>query len=201
MSTTATPTQSAGAGERADLARDLTARIDGEVRFDSGARAAYSTDASNFRQVPIGVGLPRSIEAAVETVAGCREPQGPMVSRAGGTSLAGQCTKEAVVIDFSRYCNRLLSLDVEARRCVVEPGVVLDDLKPRLAPTGPRFGPEPATHPNCTLGGMIGNNSCGATAQRTGKVVDNIVSLDVLLSDGTRLTVGGTGEGEYQRTG
>src|SRR4051794_37791144 len=198
MSTTATPTQSAGADESADLARDLTARIDGEVRFDSGARAAYSTDASNFRQVPIGVVLPRSIEAAVETVAVCREHQVPIVSRGGGTSLAGQCTNEAVVIDFSRYCNRLLSLDVEARRCVVEPGIVLDDLNARLAPTGLRFGPEPATHPNCTLGGMIGNNSCGATAQRTGKVVDNIVSLDVLLHDGTRFTARRLDDEAYQ---
>src|SRR3954447_16549806 len=188
MSTTATPTQSAGADESADLARDLTARIDGEVRFDSGARAAYSTDASNFRQVPIGVVLPRSIEAAVETVAVCREHQVPIVSRGGGTSLAGQCTNEAVVIDFSQHCNRLLSVDPVARRCVVEPGIVLDELNRRLAPTGLRFGPEPATHPNCTLGGMIGNNSCGATAQRTGKVVDNVVSLDVLLHDGTRFS-------------
>src|SRR3954469_17909353 len=119
MSTTETPTQSAGTDASADLARDLTARIDGDVRFDSGARAAYSTDASNFRQVPIGVVLPRSIEAAVEAVAVCREHRVPIVSRGGGTSLAGQCTNEAVVIDFSRYCNRLLSLDVEARRKMV----------------------------------------------------------------------------------
>jgi FAD/FMN-containing dehydrogenase/Fe-S oxidoreductase len=176
---------------------DLRARVDGEVRFDDGSRAAYSTDASNFRQVPIGVVVPRTIEAAVEAVAVCREHDLPIVNRGGGTSLAGQCTNEAVVLDFSKYCHRVVSVDEENKRCVVEPGIVLDVLNRHLAPTGLRFGPEPATHQNCTLGGMIGNNSCGATAQRTGKVVDNIASLDVLLYDGTRLTVGKTSDEEY----
>ncbi len=176
----------------------LRARVDGEVRFDDGTRAAYSTDASNFRQVPIGVVVPRSIEAAEEAVAVCREHRLPVVSRGGGTSLAGQCTNTAVVLDFSKYCNRLLSVDPESRTCVVEPGIVLDELNRRLAHTGLRYGPEPSTHMNCTLGGMIGNNSCGATAQRTGKVVDNIASLDVLLYDGTRFTVGPTDDDEYR---
>ena len=170
------------------LENELRARVDGEVRFDAGSRAAYSTDASNFRQVPIGVVVPHTIDAAVEAVAVCHEQGAPIVSRGGGTSLAGQCTNHAVVIDFSKHCHRLLSVDAESRRCVVEPGIVLDDLNRQLAATGLRFGPEPATHPNCTLGGMVGNNSCGATAQRTGKVVDNVVSLDVLLHDGTRFT-------------
>ncbi len=172
-------------------------RVDGEVRFDDGSRAAYSTDASNFRQVPIGVVVPRSIEAAVEAVAVCREHDLPIVNRGGGTSLAGQCTNEAVVLDFTKYCHRLVSVDEESRRCVVEPGIVLDVLNDQLAPTGLRFGPEPATHQNCTIGGMIGNNSCGATAQRTGKVVDNIGSLDVLLYDGTRFTARRTDDEEY----
>ncbi len=175
----------------------LADRVDGEVRFDPGSRAAYSTDASNFRQVPLGVVLPHTVEAAVEAVAVCHELGLPVVSRGGGTSLAGQCTNAAVVIDFSRYCHRLLSVDAESRRCVVEPGIVLDDLNRQLAPTGLRFGPEPATHPNCTLGGMIGNNSCGATAQRTGKVVDNIASLDVLLHDGTRFTAAQLTDEQY----
>ncbi|HEU4566459.1 MAG TPA: FAD-binding and (Fe-S)-binding domain-containing protein, partial [Marmoricola sp.] len=175
----------------------LRARVDGEVRFDAGSRAAYSTDASNFRQVPLGVVVPRTIEAAVETVAICHEAGLPIVSRGGGTSLAGQGTNAAVVLDFSKYCHRLLSVDPDARTCVVEPGIVLDDLNRQLEPTGLRFGPEPATHPNCTLGGMIGNNSCGATAQRTGKTVDNIASLEVLLHDGTRFTCGPTTDEEY----
>jgi FAD/FMN-containing dehydrogenase/Fe-S oxidoreductase len=172
----------------AAVERELGERVDGEVFFDAGTRGAYSTDASNFRQVPIAVVTPSTTEAAAEAVAVCRRHHLPVVSRGGGTSLAGQCCNEAVVIDFSRHCNRLLAVDVDARTCVVEPGIVLDDLNRQLAATGLRYGPEPATHPNCTIGGMIGNNSCGATAQRTGKVVDNIVSLDVLLHDGTRFT-------------
>jgi FAD/FMN-containing dehydrogenase/Fe-S oxidoreductase len=181
-----------------DCVSELRARMDGEVRFDDGSRAAYSTDASNFRQVPIGVVVPRTIDAAVEAVAVCREHDLPIVGRGGGTSLAGQCTNEAVVIDFTKYCHRLTSVDEEARRCTVEPGIVLDVLNRQLAPTGLRFGPEPATHQNCTLGGMIGNNSCGATAQRTGKVVDNIASLDVLLYDGTRFTARRTDDESYR---
>ncbi len=176
---------------------ELRRLVDGEVRFDAGSRAAYSTDASNYRQVPIGVVIPRTVEDAVTAMAVCREFGLPVVSRGGGTSLAGQCTNAAVVIDFSKYCNRLVSVDEEARTCVVEPGIVLDDLNDLLAPTGLRFGPEPSTHMNCTLGGMIGNNSCGATAQRTGKVVDNVVSLDVLLHDGTRFTAAATSDEEY----
>jgi FAD/FMN-containing dehydrogenase/Fe-S oxidoreductase len=171
--------------------------VDGEVRFDAGSRAAYSTDASNFRQIPIGVVLPRTPEAAAEALAIAREHRVPVLSRGGGTSLAGQCTNAAVVIDWSKYCNRLESVDTDSRTCVVQPGIVLDELNRQLAPTGLRFGPEPATHPNCTLGGMVGNNSCGATAQRTGKVVDNIRRLEVLLADGTRFWCGETSEDEY----
>jgi FAD/FMN-containing dehydrogenase/Fe-S oxidoreductase len=180
------------------LHADLSARVDGEVRFDAGSRAAYSTDASNFRQVPIGVVVPRSVDAAVEAVAVCREHAAPVLSRGGGTSLAGQCTNTAVVIDWTKYCNRLLSVDPAAGTCLVEPGIVLDDLNRRLAPHGLRYGPEPATHPNCTIGGMIGNNSCGATAQRTGKVVDNIARLEVLLYDGARFWCGETSDDEYR---
>ena len=177
---------------------DLSARVDGEVRFDAGSRGAYSTDASNFRQVPIGVVVPRAVDAAVEAIAVCREHAAPVLSRGGGTSLAGQCTNTAVVIDWTKYCNRLLSVDPDARTCLVEPGIVLDDLNRQLAPHGLRYGPEPATHPNCTIGGMIGNNSCGATAQRTGKVVDNIARLEVLLYDGTRFWSGETSDDEYR---
>jgi FAD/FMN-containing dehydrogenase/Fe-S oxidoreductase len=188
----------------AALARDLRARVDGEVRFDAGSRAAYSTDASNYRQVPLGVVVPRTVDAAVEAVAVCREHGAPLLGRGGGTSLAGECTNAAVVLDFSKYCTRLLAVDVAQRTCVVEPGIVLDELNRRLTPYGLEFGPEPATHSRCTLGGMIGNNSCGATAQRTGKTVDNVAGLDVLLYDGTRMQVGVTDDAQYQdivRTG
>ncbi len=179
------------------LERALRDRVDGEVRFDAGSRGAYSTDASNFRQVPIGVVVPRTPEAAAEAVAVCREHGVPVLSRGGGTSLSGQCTNTAVVLDWTKYCHRILAVDPQERTCTVEPGIVLDQLNASLAPAGLRFGPEPATHMNCTLGGMIGNNSCGATAQRTGKVVDNIAALEVLLYDGTRFWCGPTGDEEY----
>ncbi|WP_405469812.1 FAD-binding and (Fe-S)-binding domain-containing protein [Streptomyces canus] len=183
--------------DTAALERALRERVDGEVRFDAGSRAAYSTDASNFRQTPIGVVVPRTPEAAAEAVAVAREHDAPVLSRGGGTSLAGQCTNTAVVIDWSKYCDRLESVDPDARTCVVQPGIVLDELNRRLAPTGLRFGPEPATHANCTIGGMIGNNSCGATAQAYGKVVDNIARLEVQLYDGTRFWCGKTSDEEY----
>ncbi|CAM5337894.1 FAD-binding and (Fe-S)-binding domain-containing protein [Streptomyces aurantiogriseus] len=181
----------------AALEAALRSRVDGEVRFDAGSRAVYATDASNFRQTPIGVVVPRSPEAAVEAVAVAREHGAPVLSRGGGTSLAGQCTNTAVVLDWSKYCTRVESVDTDARTCVVQPGIVLDELNRQLAPTGLRFGPEPATHMNCTIGGMIGNNSCGATAQAHGKVVDNIARLEVLLYDGTRFWCGETGDEEY----
>ncbi|MDH6486691.1 FAD-binding and (Fe-S)-binding domain-containing protein [Streptomyces sp. SAI-127] len=183
--------------DTAALERALREQVDGEVRFDAGSRAAYSTDASNFRQTPIGVVVPRTPEAAAEALAVAREHGAPVLSRGGGTSLAGQCTNTAVVIDWSKYCDRLESVDPDARTCVVQPGIVLDELNRRLAPTGLRFGPEPATHANCTIGGMIGNNSCGATAQAYGKVVDNIARMEVQLYDGTRFWCGETSDEEY----
>ncbi len=181
----------------AHLEKRLHQAVDGEVRFDAGTLGAYSTDASNFRQVPIGVVVPRSIDAGVHTVQVCHELRVPVLSRGGGTSLAGECCNTAVVIDWSKHCDRLISIDAQAARCVVEPGIVLDVLNQQLEPTGLRYGPEPATHYNCTIGGMIGNNSCGATAQRTGKVVDNVGRLEVLLHDGTRFWCGATSDDEY----
>ncbi len=180
------------------LEHDLADQVDGEVRFDAGTLGAYSTDASNFRQVPIGVVLPRTIEAGARAVAICHEHEVPLLSRGGGTSLAGQCTNTAVVIDWSKYCHRLTDVDPGQRTCVAEPGIVLDVLNDQLSPHGLRFGPEPATHMNCTIGGMIGNNSCGATAQRTGKVVDNVEALEVLLYDGTRFWCGKTSDEDYR---
>jgi len=180
------------------LERELRRIAGAEVRFDAGSRGAYSADASNYRQVPIGVVVPETVRAGVEAVAACRRHGAPILSRGGGTSLSGQCTNTAVVIDWSKHCHRLLSVDPEARRCVVEPGIVLDELNRRLAPYGLRYGPEPASHPTCTIGGMIGNNSCGATAQRTGKVVDNTPRLEVLLYDGTRFWCERTGDDAYE---
>ncbi len=193
------PEESVAGVDVTALEADLRAVVDGEVRFDPGSRAAYSTDASNFRQTPIGVVVPRTVDAAVAAVAVCRRHRAPLLSRGGGTSLAGECTNAAVVLDWSKYCHRLVSVDPDSRTCVVEPGAVLDLMNDQLQPYDLEFGPEPATHNHCTLGGMIGNNSCGATAQRTGKVVDNIVELEVLLYDGSRFWVGETSEEDYER--
>jgi FAD/FMN-containing dehydrogenase/Fe-S oxidoreductase len=189
--------QRVGVSDIAALERDLAARVDAEVRFEVGSRAAYSTDASNYRQIPMGVVVPRTIEAVVDAIAVCRRHGAPVLTRGGGTSLAGEGTNTAVVIDFSKYCDRLLGVDPESATCWVEPGIVLDELNSQLAAYGLEFGPEPATHSHCTIGGMIGNNSCGATAQRTGKVVDNLLSLDILLYDGTRMLVAETSDQEY----
>lgn len=184
--------------EPEELARRLTHAIDGEVRFDAGSRAAYSTDASNYREIPIGVVIPRTVDDGARAIEVCRNAGSPIVSRGGGTSLAGQCTNSAVMIDWAKYCHRLVSVDPENHTAVVEPGIVLDDLNRQLAEHGLEYGPRPATHPNCTIGGMIGNNSCGSTAQRTGKVVDNIRQLEVMLYDGTRFWCGRTDEETYQ---
>jgi FAD/FMN-containing dehydrogenase/Fe-S oxidoreductase len=182
-----------------ELRRDLAARVDGEVRFDPGSRAAYAHDSSNYRQPPIGVVLPRQVDAAVAAVTVCREHDVPVFSRGGGTSLAGQCCNHGVVIDWSKYCHRLVSVDPAARRAVVEPGACLDDLNAALAEHDLMVGPKPATHDTCTIGGMIGNNSCGASAQAYGKMADSVVRLEVLTYDGTRMWVGETGDEEYER--
>ena len=193
---TATP-RSTGVETAPSLQAELERRVDGEVRFDSGSRAAYAVDSSNYRQVPVAVVTPRTVEAAVDTIAVCAGLGVPVVSRGGGTSLAGQTTNSAVVIDWTKYCHDLVSLDVAARTCVVEPGIALDELNRALAQHGLMYGPKPATHRTCTLGGVIGNNSCGSTAQAYGKTVDNIVRLEVLTYDGTRMWVGPTSDDEY----
>lgn len=182
-----------------ELAAALRDRIDGEVRFDAGSRAAYSTDASNYRQVPIGVVVPRTAQAAVDTVAVCREFDIPVLSRGGGTSLAGQCCNTAVVLDWSKYCTRIGEIDEHAGTVTVEPGIALDALNDALEHTGWMVGPKPSTHVSCTIGGMIGNNSCGSTAQAYGKTVDSVFALDVLTYDGTRMWVQATGDDDYER--
>lgn len=169
--------------------------VDGEVRFDDGSRATYATDASNYRQVPIGVVVPRTVEAASAALRVCARFGAPVLSRGGGTSLAGECCNVAVVIDWSKHCHRIEQIDADARTAVVEPGVVLDQLNAAAAEFDLMYGPKPATHAHCTIGGMIGNNSCGSSAQAYGKTVDNIRRLEVQLYDGTRAWVGGEGGG------
>ncbi|MFE3413188.1 FAD-binding and (Fe-S)-binding domain-containing protein [Streptomyces mirabilis] len=193
-----TPFDASGA-DVAGLAAALGEEVDGEVRFDAGSRGAYATDGSNYRQVPIGVVVPRTVEAGAHAVKVCARFGAPVLSRGGGTSLAGQTTNAAVVLDWSKYCNRLISVDPDARTCVVEPGIVLDVLNQRLSEHRLQFGPKPSTHSHCALGGMIGNNSCGASAQAYGKTVDNVRRLEVLTYDGIRMWVGPTSQAERTR--
>ncbi|NJP88278.1 FAD-binding protein [Nonomuraea sp. FMUSA5-5] len=181
------------------LRRRLEEAVDGEVRFDTGSRAAYSTDASNYRQVPIGVVVPRTLEAGVAAVSVCRARDVPVLSRGGGTSLAGQCCNAAVVIDWSKHCGRVESVDVAGRRIVVQGGAVLDQVNQVLAGDGLMVGPKPSSHRACTIGGMIGNDSCGASAQAYGKMADSVLRLEILTYDGVRAWVGPTGEDEYAR--
>ncbi len=176
----------------------LKESIEGEVRFELGDRALYATDSSNYRQIPIGVVLPKSIEDIVKTVAICNEYAVPILNRGGGTSLAGQCCNEAVVIDSSKYVNKILHIDPQKREAIVEPGVVLDTLRDAVRQYNLTFAPDPSTHTHCTLGGMIGNNSCGVHSVLGGKTDANVIELDILTYDGTRMTVGATSEQELQ---
>ena len=170
----------------------LKRNIRGDVRFDSGSRALYAADASNYRQLPIGVVFPRDAADVEAALAACRATGAAVLPRGAGTSLAGQCVNVAVVFDYSRYMNALTSIDPEKKLARVEPGIVLDRLREAAEVHQLTYAPDPATHSRCTLGGMIGNNSCGVHGLLGGKVVDNVETLDIALYDGTRLTVGAT---------
>jgi len=180
------------------LAKVLRSRVEGEVRFDDSARALYATDGSSYRQVPIGVVLPRSNEDVIAAIAACREFGAPVLSRGGGTSLAGQCCNVAVVLDFSKYMASILEIDPGRKIARVQPGVILDHLRNAAEKHHLTFAPDPATHSRCTLGGMIGNNSCGVHSVMAGKTDDNIESLDILTYDGLRLHVGETSPAELE---
>jgi FAD/FMN-containing dehydrogenase/Fe-S oxidoreductase len=173
----------------AKLEADLKRRITGEVRFDNGSRALYAADASNYRQIPIGLVIPRTIDDVLATVATTREHGIPLLSRGAGTSIAGQCCNTAIIMDFSKYLNKIIEIDPDSKTARVQPGIVLDTLRNETEKFGLTFGPDPATHKWCTLGGMIGNNSCGVHSVMAGRTVDNVEALDVLLYDGTRLAL------------
>ena len=181
----------------AELERELARVVKGEVRFDRGSRALYATDGSNYRQIPIGLVVPRDDADVIATVTLCRKYGAPVLPRGAGTSLAGQCCNVAVVLDFTKYMNKILELDPGGRFARVQPGVVLDTLRNKAEEHHLTFGPDPSTHSRCTLGGMIGNNSCGTHSLLAGKTVDNVEELRILLYDGTQMTVGSTAsEGE-----
>jgi FAD/FMN-containing dehydrogenase/Fe-S oxidoreductase len=182
----------------AELEKELKREVKGEVRFDRGSRALYATDASNYRQVPIGLVVPRDEEDVVAAVAACRKFGAPVLPRGAGTSLAGQCCNVAVVLDFTKYMNQILELDATRQFARVQPGVVLDTLRNRAEAHQLTFAPDPSTHNRCSIGGMIGNNSCGTHSLLGGKTVDNVEELRILLYDGSQMTVGATSESELE---
>ncbi|MEU1045982.1 FAD-binding and (Fe-S)-binding domain-containing protein [Streptomyces sp. NPDC005897] len=173
-----------------DLEAALRRAVRGEVGFDVTSRALTTMDASNYRRVPLGVVAPRDADDVAAVLEVCREHGVPVVARGGGTSIAGQATGTGVVLDFTRHMNRLVGLDPEARTAVVQPGLVLDRLQDAAAPHGLRFGPDPSTHSRCTLGGMIGNNSCGSHSVAWGTTADSVRELSVLTARGRRLRLG-----------
>src|SRR5262245_36969915 len=167
------------------LERRLKAHLLGEVEFDAFTRGRYATDASHYQIMPIGVVAPRSVKEAGHALAIAREEGVSVLARGAGTSQAGQAVNSSLVIDCSKYLDHLLELDVPARRCVVEPGIVLDELNRRLKPHGLWFPVDISTSSRATIGGMVGNNSCGARSLRYGNTRENVLSIDALLADGT----------------
>ena len=186
-------------GDAKKLERALQQKISGEIRFDHGSRALYATDSSNYRQIPIGVVVPKTIDDVVQAIAVCREFSAPVLSRGGGMSLAGQCCNVAVVLDFSKYLSKILELNAAEKFARIEPGIVLDDLRAAAEKFHLTFGPDPSTHNHCTLGGMIGNNSCGVHSVMAGKTVENIEELEILTYDGLPLRVGKTSGDELDK--
>ncbi len=187
------------------LYNELKNKLQGEVRFDEGTRAMYATDASNYRQVPIGVVIPKNLQDIIITTEICHKYGAPLLSRGGGTSLAGQCCNVAVVMDMSKYYNRILSIDKDLMLASVEPGIVLDELNKQAQKFDLIFGPDPSTHTHCTLGGMIGNNSCGVHSVMAAnhglgaRTSDNLHSMEILTYDGLQMTVGRTSEEELNK--
>jgi FAD/FMN-containing dehydrogenase/Fe-S oxidoreductase len=185
--------------DAAALEAELRRTVRGEVRFDSGTRALYATDASNYRQVPIGLVIPKDAEDVERTLAACRLFGAPVLSRGGGTSLAGESCNAAVVMDFSKYMNGIVEVDWDGKKARVQPGCVNDDLRQKAEERHLTFGPDPATHDRNTFGGMIGNNSCGMHAQMAGKTEENVEGLEIVTYDGLRMHVGPTSDEELSR--
>ncbi|MEU1078590.1 MULTISPECIES: FAD-binding and (Fe-S)-binding domain-containing protein [unclassified Streptomyces] len=175
--------------------RELRDAVRGEVDSSATARALTTMDASNYRRVPRAVLAPRDAEDVAAALAVCREHGVPVVPRGGGTSIAGQATGTGLVLDFTRHMRSLLSVDARARTAVVQPGLVLDVLREAVLPHGLTFGPDPSTHSRCTLGGMIGNNACGAHSVAYGTTADNVHQLTVVSGSGGPLRLGRGWEG------
>src|SRR3954471_7737624 len=172
------------------LEERLTREITGQVLFDRFNRGRYATDASFYQIMPAGVVVPRTIDEALRALAIAREAGRIVTARGGGTSQCGQTVNDGIVIDFSKYLNRLLSLDIENRSCMVEPGIVLDDLNRQLKKHGLWFPVDVSTASRATIGGMAGINSCGGRSLRYGTMRDNTLSMDAALADGSLLHFG-----------
>ena len=183
----------------AALEKSLRRQLRGEVRFDQGSLALYATDGSSYRQVPIGIVLPRDSADVVAAVALAREHGAPLLCRGGGTSLAGQCCNTALILDFSKYMANILEIDPARRIARVQPGVILDHLRNAAEKYHLTFAPDPATHDRCTIGGMVGNNSCGVHSVMAGKTDDNIESLDVLTYDGLQCKLEATSDAALEQ--
>ncbi|MEB3958961.1 FAD-binding oxidoreductase [Streptomyces kunmingensis] len=181
-----------------DIGRALRKVIRGDVDFGVSARALHTMDASNYRRAPLGVVAPKDTDDVRAVLALCAERNVPVVGRGGGTSIAGQATGTGVVVDFTRYMNRVLDLDPATRTAVVQPGLVLDRLQAAATPHGLRFGPDPSTHSRCTLGGMIGNNSCGSHSVAWGTTADSVAALHVAGADGAAYRLGQGWDGAPQ---
>src|SRR5262249_30520321 len=167
------------------LERRLKAQLLGDVQFDAFTRGRYVTDASHYQIMPIGVVAPRSLKEVEYTLALAREEGVSVLARGAGTSQAGQSVNASLVMDCSKYLDHVIGLDVTSRRCVVEPGIVLDKLNNRLKPHGLWFPVDISTASRATIGGMVGNNSCGARSLRYGNTRENVLSIDAILADGT----------------
>lgn len=179
--------------------------LKGEVRFDDGSRALYSTDGSNYRQIPIGVVLPTTEEDILNAIRLCKQYRTPILSRGGGTSLAGQTCNVAVVMDMSKYYNKVLHIDTDKKMVTVQPGIVLDHMKKETEETGLTFGPDPSTHNHCTIGGMLGNNSCGTHSVMSAfygygaRMSDNLAEMTIVTYDGIKMNVGPTSDEAYDK--
>src|SRR5260370_8902468 len=176
------------------LERRLKAELAGEVQFDRCTRGRYGTDASDYQMMRVGVVLPRSTAEAERAIGLAREEGVTVLPRGGGTSQSGQTVNESLVIDCSKYLDHVIEVDVANRRCVVEPGIVLDELNRKLKPHALWFPVDISTASRATIGGMVGNNSCGARSLRYGNTRENVQSVDAVLADGTRAHFGRIGD-------
>ena len=172
------------------LERRLKAHVEGDILFDAASRGRYATDASHYQMMPAGVVVPRTMEAALAAMAIAREEGVPVTPRGGGTSQCGQTVNSGLIIDGSKSLNKILSLDAAGRRCVVQPGIVLDDLNRQLKPHGLWFPVDVSTSSRATIGGMTGNNSCGGRSIRYGTMRANVLAIDAVLADGTAMHLG-----------